>query len=199
MRSGARIVATGSMAADQPWNEAASLGVQKAGLRNLVSSIDTTVRDEGVRAVIAGIAIGNIAADRADITHLRIGNQKRRFAQDRDFFCQQLRVDQFMLGRHRTNDDIATILVEALKIGNAGKIDEMGGAREPQFHHRNKTMPARNGTRVFTQTAEQANRFLDRCRTVIGKWPRYHGYTSRMPNRSAYGQLRVPEAGILYM
>ena len=51
LRSGARIVATGSMAADQPWNEAASLGVQKAGLRNLVRSLDTTVRDEGVRAV----------------------------------------------------------------------------------------------------------------------------------------------------
>jgi NAD(P)-dependent dehydrogenase (short-subunit alcohol dehydrogenase family) len=51
LRSGSRIVATGSMAADSPWNEAASLGVQKAGLRNLVRSLDVTVRDEGVRAV----------------------------------------------------------------------------------------------------------------------------------------------------
>ena len=39
------------MAADQPWNEAASLGVQKAGLRNLVRSLDATLRDDGVRAV----------------------------------------------------------------------------------------------------------------------------------------------------
>ena len=31
MRAGGRITATGSMAADKPWNEAASLGVQKAG------------------------------------------------------------------------------------------------------------------------------------------------------------------------
>ncbi len=51
MTSGARITATGSMAADQPWNEAASLGVQKAGLRNLVRSIDTTLKPEGIRAV----------------------------------------------------------------------------------------------------------------------------------------------------
>ena len=51
MRSGGRITATGSMAADKPWNEAASLGVQKAGLRNLVRSIDTTLKPDGIRAV----------------------------------------------------------------------------------------------------------------------------------------------------
>jgi len=51
LRPGARLVATGSMAADQPWHEAASLGVQKAALRNLVRSVDATLRDEGVRAV----------------------------------------------------------------------------------------------------------------------------------------------------
>ena len=51
LSAGARITATGSMAADQPWNEAASLGVQKAGLRNLVRSIDKTLAPEGIRAV----------------------------------------------------------------------------------------------------------------------------------------------------
>ncbi len=51
MRSSGRVTATGSMAADMPWNQAASLGVQKAGLRNLVRSIDTTLKPEGIRAV----------------------------------------------------------------------------------------------------------------------------------------------------
>ncbi|MGZ5415733.1 MAG: SDR family oxidoreductase [Nocardioides sp.] len=51
MSAGGRVTATGSMAADQPWNEAASLGVQKAGLRNLVRSIDTTLKPAGIRAV----------------------------------------------------------------------------------------------------------------------------------------------------
>jgi NAD(P)-dependent dehydrogenase (short-subunit alcohol dehydrogenase family) len=51
MSAGARVTATGSMAADRPWNEAASLGVQKAGLRNLVRSIDTTLKPDGIRAV----------------------------------------------------------------------------------------------------------------------------------------------------
>ena len=51
MRAGARITATGSAAADRPWHEAASLGVQKAGLRNLVHSLDRTLAPDGIRAV----------------------------------------------------------------------------------------------------------------------------------------------------
>jgi NADP-dependent 3-hydroxy acid dehydrogenase YdfG len=51
MSAGARVTVTGSMAADQPWHKAASLGVQKAGVRNLVHSIDATLKDAGIRAV----------------------------------------------------------------------------------------------------------------------------------------------------
>jgi NAD(P)-dependent dehydrogenase (short-subunit alcohol dehydrogenase family) len=51
LSAGGRITATGSLAADRPWHEAASLGVQKAGLRNLVRSIDATLAPEGIRAV----------------------------------------------------------------------------------------------------------------------------------------------------
>lgn len=51
MPPGARVTVTGSMAADQPSAAAASLGVQKAGVRNLVDSIDQVLAPEGIRAV----------------------------------------------------------------------------------------------------------------------------------------------------
>jgi len=51
MSRGGRVTVTGSMAADKPWHEAASLGVQKAGVRNLVLSIDAALAPEGIRAV----------------------------------------------------------------------------------------------------------------------------------------------------
>jgi NADP-dependent 3-hydroxy acid dehydrogenase YdfG len=51
MASGARVLATGSMAADEPWHEACSLGVQKAALRNLVTSLDATLAPDGIRAM----------------------------------------------------------------------------------------------------------------------------------------------------
>jgi len=51
MGEGGRVTATGSMAADEPWHKAASLGIQKAGMRNLIRSIDATLKDDGIRAV----------------------------------------------------------------------------------------------------------------------------------------------------
>ena len=51
LREGSRVTVTGSMAADKPWHRAASLGVQKAGVRNLVRSLDATVEPAGIRAV----------------------------------------------------------------------------------------------------------------------------------------------------
>lgn len=51
MGPGGRVTATGSMAADRPWFGAASLGVQKAGLQNLVRSIDAALSGDGIRAV----------------------------------------------------------------------------------------------------------------------------------------------------
>jgi len=59
---GARVTVTGSMAADQPWHRAASLGVQKAGVRNLVHSLDATLRDDGVRAVSVTVR-GTLSSD----------------------------------------------------------------------------------------------------------------------------------------
>ncbi|MEU8798947.1 SDR family NAD(P)-dependent oxidoreductase [Spirillospora sp. NPDC048819] len=49
--SGARLLVTGSAAADAPWHGAASLGVQKAAVRNLVTSLDATLAPDGIRAV----------------------------------------------------------------------------------------------------------------------------------------------------
>jgi len=62
LRSGARVLVTGSAAADTPWNEAASLGVQKAALRNLVTSLDATLAPQGIRAVAVQVN-GTLADD----------------------------------------------------------------------------------------------------------------------------------------
>ena len=51
MSAGGRVIVTGSMAADKPWHEACSLGMQKAAVRNLVISLDTILALDGIRAV----------------------------------------------------------------------------------------------------------------------------------------------------
>ncbi|WP_454199408.1 SDR family NAD(P)-dependent oxidoreductase [Nocardia sp. Marseille-Q1738] len=52
---GSRVLVTGSAAADEPWHQAASLGVQKAAVRNLVTSLDTTLAPAGIRAAAVQI------------------------------------------------------------------------------------------------------------------------------------------------
>lgn len=55
LHEGARVLVTGSAAADKPSAAAASLGVQKAAVRNLVTSFDATLAPDGVRAVAVQI------------------------------------------------------------------------------------------------------------------------------------------------
>lgn len=62
MSSGGRITATGSRAADHPWADATTLGIQKAGLRNLVQAIDITLAPDGIRAMSLTVN-GTLAAD----------------------------------------------------------------------------------------------------------------------------------------
>ena len=70
MSAGGRVTATGSMAADQPSYEAASLGVQKAGLRNLVHSIDAALKGDGIRA--ASVTVRGTLAHEGPFTPDRV-------------------------------------------------------------------------------------------------------------------------------
>ncbi len=55
LSEGGRVLVTGSAAADRPWAGAASLGVQKAAVRNLVTSLDATLAPDGIRVVAVQI------------------------------------------------------------------------------------------------------------------------------------------------
>lgn len=72
LHPGARIVVTGSAAADRPWHEAASLGVQKAAVRNLVTSIDATLKDDGIRAT--DVQVNGILAEDGPFSPAQVAN-----------------------------------------------------------------------------------------------------------------------------
>jgi NADP-dependent 3-hydroxy acid dehydrogenase YdfG len=72
LRRGGRVSVTGSMAADRPWHRAASLGVQKAGVRNLVHSLDATLAPDGIRAV--SVTVRGTLAREGDFTPDRVAD-----------------------------------------------------------------------------------------------------------------------------
>ncbi len=61
LRPGSVVLATGSGSGRSPMTSAASLGVQKAALRNLVSALDQDLRERGIRAASLTVN-GTIAA-----------------------------------------------------------------------------------------------------------------------------------------
>ena len=75
LRSGSRVTVTGSMAADKPWHRAASLGVQKAAVRNLVHSLDTTLEPDGIRAV--SVTVRGTLAQEGPFTHANVARAIR--------------------------------------------------------------------------------------------------------------------------
>ena len=70
MSAGSVILATGSINADRPWTTVASLGVQKAALRNLVTALDQSLRSEGIRA--ASVTINGTLAEDTEFAPDRI-------------------------------------------------------------------------------------------------------------------------------
>lgn len=72
LRAGSRVSVTGSMAADRPWHRAASLGVQKAGVRNLVHCLDATLAPDGIRAV--SVTVQGTLAREGDFTPDRVAD-----------------------------------------------------------------------------------------------------------------------------
>lgn len=75
LAAAARVSVTGSMAADEPSYDAASLGVQKAGVRNLVRSLDARLAEEGRRAV--SLTVRGALADEGPFSHAAVARAVR--------------------------------------------------------------------------------------------------------------------------
>ena len=72
MSAGGAVLATGSLAADRPMRSAASLGVQKAALRNLVAALDKDLRGDGIRA--ASVTVNGTIAEETPFAPARIAD-----------------------------------------------------------------------------------------------------------------------------
>src|SRR5580693_8840849 len=77
------------------------------------------------RHIVAGIAVGNIAAERSEIAHLRVGDQLGCLAQNRDFLAEKIRCDQVVLRSHGADDDLVAFGAHPLELGYYRKIDEV--------------------------------------------------------------------------
>ena len=148
------------------------------------------------RHIVAGIAVGDISSERADVAHLRIGDQQRGLAQDRNFLREQIRGGDLVLRGHGPDDDVGAVGSHALELRHAGQIDEVVGGGKAKLHHRDQAVSASDGERVLAELGKQRDRVVDRCRAMVGERSRDH---DRSSPRRALGCGNTAAAGRRYL
>ncbi|MNT44012.1 hypothetical protein D3C72_1805110 [compost metagenome] len=115
-------------------------GRHVAGAVRSFQTIAGAERHHHGRHVVARIAIGDIAAQCADITDLGIGDHQRGLLQDRQMKGDVRGIDEIVLRGHRADDERIAVAADALELADAAKIDQMLGRCEAQLHHRDEAM-----------------------------------------------------------
>ena len=106
------------------------------------------------RHVVAWVAVGHVAADRAARPHLRVGNHQRGLADDRDGSGEVIGRDQVGHRRGRANHDGVALAPYAAQFGDAGEIDQRLWHGEAQLHHRDQAVATGQRPRVFAQICQ---------------------------------------------
>jgi hypothetical protein len=117
--------------------------------------------------IVRGIAVGEIAADRRAVSHQRIGDQRNRVGKNRIGRADQLGALERGLARGAADAHEAAVLLDVLEAGDAADVDEMLEGAEAQLQHRQQAHAAGENFRLLAVAREQADRFIERTRTVV--------------------------------
>ncbi len=124
-------------------------------------------RDHRRRIVRGGIGVGDRAADRPAVANGWIPDQRGDFGKDGELrFHQSGRLD-IPVGGHGADCEHVAVLLDSREPGNLAQIDQVLGLGQPQLHHRDQAVAAREQLGVVLVLAEKLQRFLDGARRVI--------------------------------
>ena len=132
-------------------------------------------RQHGRRMIIRGIAMRKIAADRGQVPHLRIGNDRRRIQQQRILRPHHVRRFQLRFAREPANLQEAAVLLDIRKSGDPIDVDQVAGPRQAQLHHGYKTLSAAQDLGVVSMLLQQGHGFRKCLGPEIFESWRYHG------------------------
>jgi hypothetical protein len=108
--------------------------------------------------------VGDVAADRSLVAHLRIGDPARALDEQRHLRREQLGTQQVALGGPGADADLFARLRDAAQLGDLAQIDQVAWLREAKLHHRQQAVPSRQKLGLGTEIAEQLDRVGDRTR-----------------------------------
>ena len=96
------------------------------------------------REVLGRVGLAERAADRAAVAHDRVGDHVLGVAEEREVLGEQLGLQQLDVAGHRPDPDLAVLLADVGELVEVVDVDQVLGVREPQLHHRQQAVPARD-------------------------------------------------------
>ena len=127
-----------------------------------------TRRQQRGAPVALRVRVRDRAADRAEVADDRIGDLRRRLAQDRIAVAQELRALARLVPHERADPECASVLGERVEAGDPVDVDEHLRRGEAQLQERDEALPARQHLRLVAALGEDCERLVERfCCHVV--------------------------------
>ena len=128
--------------------------------------------------VIGRVGVGDVAADRRQIAHQRIGDHRDGIGEQRIALGDQRLRFEIRFTRQRADAECAIVLSDVRETVDAVDIDEMARLRQPEAHEGNETLAPGQHLGVLSELPKERDRLGDRRRSVVRELARNHGHSS---------------------
>ena len=132
-----------------------------------------------------GIAMGQGAAQRAPMTHLRVAHLVGGVGKERDLLLQQRRRLELMVTGQRTDGDLSVPLLYIGAVRDAADVDQHRRGRQPQLHQGQQRVATGEDLGVLAVLGEQRHGLLHRAGAHVLELGRDHDPDSASIPRSA--------------
>ncbi len=110
-----------------------------------------------------------VAADRGQVAHQRIGDHPRGVGQQRVAALDQRRLVERRLAGEAADRQVAVLLADVLEVGQPVDVDQRLGHGEPEAHGGDQALAAGQDLGVAAGVGEQRHGLLQRRRAVVGE------------------------------
>src|SRR5712691_2529955 len=124
--------------------------------------------------VVGGIAVGEVAAERGQVSHEGIRDDLARVVEQGVAGADEVGLLQLRFAREGTDPEKAVRLADERESGDAVDVDEVPGAGQAELHERDEALTSGEDFGILTELCEQSRRLGDRTWRVIVKSGRNH-------------------------
>ena len=110
------------------------------------------------REVLGRVRLAERAADRAAVAHDRVGDHVLGVAEERQVLGEQLGLQQLDVAGQRPDPDLAALLADVGELREVVDVDQVLGVGQPELHHRQQAVAARDDARLGPSSAATRSR-----------------------------------------